>query len=157
RDLLVACGARETHAFLNEPRAEAEPARFRLDQQETKPRDFVGLLHQQDRPDVLPVALRAPAAVALGIALADEGGHDLRGQRFERLVPAVLLAVDRAVPAYDPTEVAGPRRPQDTGHLRPALVAQRAFDRAHGADHALLVGDREPAQHGRDLGLRALV
>src|SRR6266511_5078074 len=36
RDLAVARVAREAHAFLDQPRADAEPARLRLDQQEAQ-------------------------------------------------------------------------------------------------------------------------
>ena len=82
------------------------------DQEETQTGDLIGFAYQQDRADILAISFGDPATLAPVIVIAHEGRDDLSRQRFEPLVPAVLLTVERAMPADDPAHVAGTRSPQ---------------------------------------------
>src|SRR3984893_2286784 len=127
RDLAVARLACKAHSLLDQSGADTEPARLGLDQKEAQPRDLLRFPHQQDRADILALALGDPAALALGGVVADEGRSYFRGQRFEPLIPTVFLPVERAVAARDPTHVARARRPQQIGDLRRGGAPQPAF------------------------------
>src|SRR5258708_19637889 len=78
-DLAVARFARKAQSLLDQPGADAEPARLGLDQKEAQPRDLRRFPHQQDRADILALALGDPAALALGVVVAYEGPDDFRG------------------------------------------------------------------------------
>src|SRR5215813_435402 len=52
RDLAVARLARKAQRLLDQPGADAEPARLGLDQEQAQPRDLLCVLHQQDRSDI---------------------------------------------------------------------------------------------------------
>lgn len=106
RDHAVARLAREAERFLDQPRADAEPTRARFDQKKAQPRDRVGFAHKEDRPDILAVSFGDPAALPLGIVMADKGRDDFRRQRFEPCVPAVFVGIKGAMSADDPTHVA---------------------------------------------------
>src|SRR5262245_62941775 len=118
RDLAVARLARKAQRLLHQSGADAEPARLGLDQEKAQPRDLLCVPHQQNRSDILALALGDPAALALAIMVADEGRDDFRRQRFDPLVPAVFLPVKRAVTGHDPTHVAGAGSRQHIGGLR---------------------------------------
>src|SRR5256885_9606570 len=109
-ELAISRCARETDALVDESRANAEAARLRLDEQEAKFRDGLGLPDAEHAADTLPVDFGDPAALALGVEVGDEFRDDVRDQRLERFVPPVLLPVERAVPLDDPSHVAGPVR-----------------------------------------------
>src|SRR5262249_59204494 len=79
RDLAVARLARKAQSLLDQSGADAEPAGLGLDQEEAQPRDLIRVPHQQDRSDVLALSFGDPAALALGIMVADEGRDDFRG------------------------------------------------------------------------------
>jgi len=63
-DLLVARAAREAQALVDQPRADAAPARPRLDEQQAQLSDRVALGHAQDAPGRLAVDLGDPRGVA---------------------------------------------------------------------------------------------
>src|SRR5262245_13271829 len=92
-DLPVALLAREALAFVDEALADPEPAGGGLDVEHPELRDGRRLLDQEYRPDDPAVALRDPAPLALRVEVVDELRDDLRHQRLEPLVPAVLLRV----------------------------------------------------------------
>src|SRR3989442_6496899 len=62
RDLAVAGRARKLHAFIDQPRADAEPPRLRVPQEQAQPRDPLRFLHPQDPAALLPLPLGGPAA-----------------------------------------------------------------------------------------------
>src|SRR6516162_6202807 len=66
RDLAVARIARKAQSLLDQPGADAEPARLGLDQQEAQPRDILRFPHQQDRADILALALAIQQRSRLG-------------------------------------------------------------------------------------------
>ena len=142
RQLAVAHLACKAHRLLDQSGADAEAACPRLDQKEPQPSDFIRLPHQQDGPDVLARPLRNPAALTLAIMVADEACNDFSNQRFEPLVPAVFLPIERAMAGNDPAHVAGTWRPQQVRDLRCRDFAQRTFDGAHGGNHAFLIRNR---------------
>src|SRR2546428_8352256 len=100
----------ETDALVDESRANAEAARLRLDEQEAKFRDGLGLPDAEHAARALVIDLGDPASLALAVEVGDELRDDVRHQRLERFVPPVLLPVERAVPLDDPSHVAGPVR-----------------------------------------------
>src|SRR5229473_2962966 len=61
-DLAVAGGARETDAFVDQPRPDAEPARLRVDEEQTQLGDLVRALLEEDTTDRLAVDVGDPAA-----------------------------------------------------------------------------------------------
>jgi hypothetical protein len=83
-------------------------------------------------------------------------GHDPRHQRLERLIPAVLLRVDRAMPADDPAEVADSQRTQDDPALAPR-VAEHITDSRHRVEQPPLLLTGKPFEHCLDLTCRTLV
>src|SRR5262249_13873710 len=108
-DLAVARLAGETHALIDQPRADPEPARpppARAPPPAPSRRPhrpaLVVFFPNHPGPAIPPAAPGDPAAPPPVVVIADEGGDDLRGQRFQPVVPAVLLAVDDAVAAHDP-------------------------------------------------------
>src|SRR5260370_66996 len=106
RELPVAGVPREAHALVHEARADAEPARLRLDQQQPQLGDGLRVLDEEHGADDLAVLLRDPAALPPRVVVLDERRHDARDQRLEALVPAVLLRVQRAVAVDEPAHVA---------------------------------------------------
>ena len=108
--LAIARRPRETEALVHESRADTEASRPRLDEEEPELRDRLCLLDAEHAPGALAVDLRDPAALALGIEVCDELRDNVGHQRFERLVPAVLLRIERAVALDDPAHVAWPVR-----------------------------------------------
>src|SRR5437879_7813544 len=115
REPAVAGLAGEAHAFAYKALADPEPARPGLDQEQAQLRDRLRFLDAKHRPHVLTVQLRDPAALPLGVVLADELGHDVSDQGLEVRLPPVLLGVQRAVALDDPAHVAGLGAPQDGG------------------------------------------
>src|SRR5579885_2790337 len=74
--LLISPAARETNALLNQPSAESQTARSRLDQQQAQFGNRLVVLHDKDRADDLPVHLRNPATLPFGTIVVDEICHD---------------------------------------------------------------------------------
>src|SRR5262249_49865569 len=105
-DLAVAAGAREADAFVDQPGAEAEPARLRIDQQQAELRDLGRALLEEDATDRLAVEVGDPAALARGIVVLDVVRDDLGAKPFERRTPAVFPRVELAVPLHHPAELA---------------------------------------------------
>src|SRR5215468_1938716 len=127
RHLVVAGVAGKAYGLVDQPRADANPARLALHQQQPQPCHLVAVLDDEHRADVFAVALGDPAALALGIEIAHEGGDDLGGERLEAVVPAIFAAVDQAVLGDDPAHVAGARRPQNIGSVRGRRLTEQPF------------------------------
>src|SRR5438046_10739395 len=105
-DLAITGGARKRDALGNQTSADPQPARRRLDQEQSQLRDRWRAANQEDRADVLTVALGNPAALELRIEALQEFRRDFGDQPLECVVPAVFLGVERAVTRDDPTDVA---------------------------------------------------
>src|SRR5437867_12623596 len=90
-ELAISRSARETDALVDESRANAEAARLRLDEQEAKLRDGLGLPDAEHAARALPVDFGDPAALALGVEVGDEFRDDVRDEARERCVPPVRL------------------------------------------------------------------
>src|SRR5919201_1930338 len=150
-ELAVTGRASEVDTFVDEPGSDAEPARPRLHEQETKLRDVRRLLHAEDGPDRLTVELSDPAALALAIEVLDELRDDPGDKSLERFVPTVLLRVELTVAHDDPAHVAGATRAQT--HLAWGCLArlERLLDRTHGADETAMRGDRQGIENRADL------
>src|SRR5688572_25251616 len=108
----VPAGTGESDALIDKAIPQPQPARRRLDEQQSQLRDVVRLLHAEDRPDDLAIALGDPAALPGGVEVADEIGDDSRHEPLEAFVPAVLLEVERTVPVHDPPHVSRAMHPQ---------------------------------------------
>src|SRR6266550_4610117 len=154
RELPIPRRASEPDAFDDESRANAEAARLRLDEQEAKLRDGLGLPDAEHAADTLPVDFGDPTPLALGIEVGDELRDDLRHQRLERFVPPVLLPVERAVPLDDPTHIAGAVRAEGDLRRRARFRPQPSLDRAHRGDKSFLLGGRDAVEHHADLVAR---
>src|SRR5262249_41777872 len=86
----VAATPRETNALLDEPGAQSQAARLRLDQQQAELGNCLAGLHDEHRADDLAVHLCDPATLARRVIRVDKICDDLGYQRFETLVPAVF-------------------------------------------------------------------
>src|SRR5690606_448667 len=150
---------RETRALVDQSAADAEPARTRLDEQHPQLRHPLAfrMLHEHHRADVLAILLSDPAALTLWIEVADEVRDDLRDERLEALVPAVLAVVEHTVAVHDPTHVARPVRTQDVRHAPLGPRAKQLFDRAHRLDEPFLLLRAQPFQKRLDLIARRAV
>src|SRR6185503_1010684 len=109
-------------------------ARLRIDQQQADAGYLVGIAHEEAAADVLAVDLADPAALALRIVLFGEVGDDAGDESFERLAPAELLGIERAVAADDPAVVADLGRPQRIGTFGRLRFSEQGFDLGHGGD-----------------------
>ena len=103
----VSTGNREVDALLHQTPPDTEPARSRLDQQQTQLRDIVRLPHQEDTSDSLTVPFRDPASLGRGIEVPYEIHGDLLDQVTKAVIPAVFLSVDLAVTPDDPVDIVG--------------------------------------------------
>src|ERR1700693_41609 len=125
--------------------------RYPADQEHPKLRDLFRLPDEEDRPHDLSLSLGDPAALARGIEIPDESRRDLGHERFEGLIPAVLLRVERAVTMDHPTHVARLVRPQNVRSLRLPAFAEKSLDRPHRSEQALLLVPGQLREHRRDL------
>ena len=152
--ILVAGRAGEADAFVGQPRAEAKPARLRIDQQQAQARDASYPSPASREPTFSPSSSAIQQRSRLRIVVVDEVGDDLRAQAFERFGPAVFLRVELGVAGDDPAEIAGPRLAQNVAaalrRLRRSAAEQR-LDRVHRGDQLRLLGGLEPAEHRADL------
>ena len=148
----VADLAREADALVDQPRADAEPARLRLDQQQPQLGDASSTaLDQEHAADVLAVALGDPAALALRIEAPHEARHDLGDQRLE-LARRSRTPARRARRGGCTTQPMSPGRcgAQQVGRARSRRGApSRRFDRAHRAEQPPLLGAPERARAAR--------
>src|SRR3954471_13785724 len=141
--------SRKAQAFVDEALAQAQPARLRIDDEQTELRDLVGLLHHEDRADALAVLLGNPAALLPGIEVLDELCGDPGDQRLVAGVPAVFLRIERGIRGCDPAHVAGVMRPQQQHRrARIGLGLQQALDRGHRGGEALLLRCAQTLEHG---------
>ena len=107
-------------------------------------------------PMLPAVALGDPAGLARRVELFDEARGDVRHQRLEAHVPAVLLRIQRAVARHHPADVAGAVRAQHEGAGLGARAEQR-FDARHRRQQLLLLRVAQRGEQGRHLVLRAAV
>src|SRR5439155_19126116 len=98
----------EADALIDEPLADAQPARRWFHEQEPQLRDSRGLANQKDGPDDLAIFFGDPAALALRIIVLEEFGNDLGDQRLEPLVPSELVRVQGGMAVDHPPHVSGP-------------------------------------------------
>lgn len=96
----------KAHAFPYQAGAQAESAGLWLDHQQTKLSDGLGLSDQKYATDDVSVPFGDPAALMLRIVVLNKPRHNLRNQRLEPLVPAVLLRLQHAMAMNDPSHVA---------------------------------------------------
>src|SRR5205814_234513 len=97
--------------------AEAMAARPRLHQQQPQLRNaalrlaagLVARLDEEHTSGIASVELGDPAGLALGIELLDVARRDVRHQRLEPRIPAVLLGIQRTMARDDPADVARSR------------------------------------------------
>src|SRR5258706_4745016 len=108
----VAAVAREADAFLDKAAPHAEPARFGLDVQHSKLGRGLVLPDDEHGADDLAIDLGDPTALAGSVELRDELCHDLRDERLESPIPAVLLRVKGSLPV------------DDVAHISRAVIAQ---------------------------------
>ena len=128
----VAGPAREADALVDEPLADAEPARARLDEQQSQLGHLLRLPDEEHGADDLAVAFGDPAALARRIEVVEEVGDDARDERLELGVVAPLARVERAVAVDDPAHVARLVRAQQDGR-RVARAARRAAARCRAS------------------------
>ena len=125
--LAVAGGAGEADAFVDELLADAAAAGGGVDDQEAELRDAVAGVDAEDRADGLAVEGGDPGVLAGGIVVLGELGDDLRDERLEARVEAVLARVEGAVALNDPAVLA--RERAGAGRAR-APRARRASPRS---------------------------
>src|ERR1051326_1564531 len=137
----------ETRAFADQTAADAQTARFGFDQQQSQLSHGLGLLDQNHAADDLALPLRYPAVFFLGIEAADEFGHDVRDQRLELFVPAILLGIQNTVAVNDPAHVSRLMAAQNVGDLALHWSAHHSFNRVHRRDQKILVRRGQLAQY----------
>src|SRR5512140_1600574 len=101
RDLPIAHLSGESKAFLHQAAPDAKTARLRLDVHQAQLGHLRGPFDEEYGSDDLALPLGDPAAFALGVKLRDEFRRDLCDQRFELLVPSILLTVEHSVTMND--------------------------------------------------------
>src|SRR5215210_9016180 len=79
----ISCGFGEAQAFLDQAPAKLQSAGARIDDQQAKFGDRLGLAHNEYRADAFALELRDPAALALRVEILDELGSNLTDQRLE--------------------------------------------------------------------------
>jgi hypothetical protein len=108
RDPAIANLASEAHAFAHQARAEALPARLRLDEQHAQLGHRFGLSDEEHAANDLVVLLRQPTALVPRVEALHKLCRDARDKRLALHVPAVLLGIEHAVALDDPAQVARP-------------------------------------------------
>src|SRR3954470_16829065 len=159
-ELAVAATAGEGDAFLDQPLAEALPPDLRLDEQQPQLCDVAAFIDHKHRADALDMLIDAafgdPAALALGVELAQELADDVGNERLEQGTPAVFAFVQDAVALHHPPHVAGPMRPQRDLGLGFARL-EHLFDRAERADEGASLRHAERCEHLAGDATRALI
>src|SRR5439155_5686553 len=107
-DLAIAYLPGEADAFADQARPDPETTRGRLDQEQAQLGHAARPLDEEDRADDFALALRDPAALALGVVALDELGDDVGDQRLEARIPPVFSGVQYTVAMHHPSHVAGP-------------------------------------------------
>src|ERR1700730_6852230 len=148
---------RETQAFIDQTPADTEASRLRLDQQQTKLGNRFRALRTEDRTDDLLVLLGNPAALAPRIIVLDESCDDPRDERFESFVPAVLLGVQKAMPADHPTHIARLMRPKKGRGPRSRPCAECLLDCTHCLEQLAQFARRQVPKLSGNLILRTRV
>ena len=139
RQLAVADRAGEADALLDQLRADLPAARRGVDDQQAQLRDAVARVDAEDRADGLAVAARrSSSARAPGRECCEIGGHDLRDERLEAGVEAVLAGVQRTVALDDPAVLARERALGSRAIAPERVVAEQLLDRRHGGEQAPL-------------------
>src|SRR5471030_1164650 len=73
--------------------------------------------HQENRSDDRAVALGDPGLFARRVEALDEITENARRESLERPVPAIFLAIKRALAMNDPADVADARRSQGKARI----------------------------------------
>src|SRR5215211_4742418 len=157
RDLPVTGLSGEADAFFYQAAADAQPSCFRFDEEKSQLGGLLRLLDDEHGADDLAFSLGDPAPLHSRVVVLDELRHDLRHERLEPLIPAVLCGVENAVAVDDPAHVAGPGGPQQIRHLWLAPNAYEPLDRSHSPHQVFLLLCRHSAQHRTDAVARARV
>ena len=103
---LVARGAREVQACVDESATEVMAARQRVDQEQAQARGRRVVGHAEHAAGATAVDLGDPGRLAIGLRRRGVVGDDARDERLHRRVPPELARVDLAVCHDDPAEVA---------------------------------------------------
>src|SRR5829696_2976993 len=111
-DLSVAGLSGEANTFFHQAAADAEPAYFRLDEEKSQLGDLLRLPDEEHTTDDLAIPVGDPTTLQFRVVLPDELRHDLRHERLEPLIPAVLSGVEDAVAVDNPAHVAGQVGPE---------------------------------------------
>src|ERR1700680_152347 len=152
-DLSITRLAGESDALIDQPSAQTQTARVRLDQQQTKLGDSWRLAHQKDAAQDLTASLGDPAAFALDIECLHEMRRNFGDQRLEMLVITILFGVEHAVAMRHPANVARPKRAQRVRRrfwfCRPG--SQRLLDRRHRRGEPRTFEIRQRRKHCRHL------
>src|SRR5215210_1600191 len=157
RDLPVAGQSGEANAFFHQPAADAKPAGLRLDEEKTQLGDLLRLPDEKHTADDLAIPLGDPAPLQLRVGLLDELRNDLRHERLEPLIPAVLSGVEDPMTVNDPPHVAGPMGPQNVRHLWLGPSTEEPLDGSHRPDQALLTRFGKATKHCSDVTSRTRV
>jgi hypothetical protein len=137
RDPGVAGLPREPDALVDEPPADAEPARLGLDQEQPKFGDGLRLPDEEHRADDGAVALGDPAMLPCRIEVIEKVGANPRGQSLELRVVAPLARVEHRVAVDDPAHVPRLVRAEQIGRRAMGVGRRRGEhlrDRFHRID-----------------------
>src|SRR5215210_6159418 len=93
RDLLVTGLPGEADAFFYQAAADAQPARFRLDEEKSQLGDLLRLPDEEHTTNDLAVSLGDKTTLQSRVILLDELRHDLRHEGLESLIPAALSGI----------------------------------------------------------------
>lgn len=105
-DSLIARGACESNALVDEPRAEPEPPTVGVNEQDPQLRGRLVPRNAEDTADAFAVELGDPGRLTRTVVVFGVVGDDPGDQRFEAAVPAELLRVHLAVRHDHPPEIA---------------------------------------------------
>jgi hypothetical protein len=99
---------RKREAGIDQPAAQAVPARIRVHEEDAELGDLSigGIGDAEDAADSPPVQLGDPSRLALGVVAVGVVGHDARHERLELGIPAELGLIQLAVRHHHPAEIA---------------------------------------------------
>src|SRR5918995_1803801 len=137
--------------------ADAKPAYFRLDEEKSQLGDLLRLSDEEHTTDDLAIPLGDPTTLKFRVVLPDELRHDLRHERLEPLIPAILSGVEDAVAVDDPAHVAGQVGPEKVRDHRLGRNAEKPLDGLHRSDQAFLLCCRHAIKHRAYVVARARV
>src|SRR5215831_8433361 len=127
----VTLGARKSDAFLDQPPADAEASRRRLDVEKAQFGNLICGTHEEHAADNFSLALGDPTLLFLRIERLAERSCDLCHESLERLVPAVFLRIEPTLAMDDPSEIAAAKTAQHIGNLGFGRTPQEPLDGLH--------------------------